>query len=52
MITNSTALVVGENGAILRTDDGGGECQAAALGSVFEDGFETGDLSLWSAASR
>jgi len=51
MLTNAIALVVGENGVILRTDDGGGVCHATPLDFVFADGFESGDLSLWSTTS-
>jgi len=51
MVSNSIALVVGENGLILRTDNGGGDCQPAPLMLLFGDGFETGDLSRWSAST-
>jgi len=51
MVSNSIALVVGENGLILRTDTGGGDCQTAPLTLLFGDGFETGDVSQWSAAT-
>jgi len=51
MVSNSVSLVVGENGLILRTDNGGGDCQTAPLTLLFGDGFETGDLSRWSASS-
>ena len=52
MVSNSIALVVGENGLILRTDDGGGDCQPAPPILLFEDGFETGDVSRWSASTH
>jgi len=51
MVSNSIALVVGENGLILRTDNGGGDCQSAPLMLLFGDGFETGDLSRWSTST-
>lgn len=51
MVSNSVALVVGENGLILRTDDGGGACHPGPLVDLFVDGFETGDLSRWSAST-
>jgi photosystem II stability/assembly factor-like uncharacterized protein len=50
MISNSTAIVVGENGVMLRTDNGGGDCQAVPLHLVFGDGFESGTTSEWTAA--
>jgi hypothetical protein len=48
---NSIAIVVGENGTLLRTDDGGGSCQAVALHVVFNDGFESGHVAMWSSAA-
>jgi len=51
MVSNSIALVVGESGLILRTDTGGGDCQPAPLAFLFGDGFETGDVSQWSAST-
>jgi photosystem II stability/assembly factor-like uncharacterized protein len=51
MVTNTVALVVGENGLILRTENGGGDCQTAPLTLLFADGFETGDTSRWSAST-
>ena len=51
MMTNSTALVVGDHGAILRTDDGGGSCQSAPLDVVFKDGFESGNVAMWSSSA-
>jgi len=49
MVTNSVAPVVGDNGLILRTNDGGGACQPGPLLDLFVDGFESGKTSAWSA---